>query len=479
MAGASTAALAGALALIGIATLPAVVVAGVLGPGQAVTLSEPAALYGGYAETALTAAIWIAVGVLVVARALSFLKGSPLTAAARLAIGASAALLWLELLALLHPLKPLVDALFQAHRLEWVMAGRYFFTQPMPDGVEFPYAIALYAFAAPWTLVSADHVALLRVVVMTLQAIAGACLYPMAARVWEDRRAGVVAVLLFHLIPLPYVVIGNGNLTNMFGQSVALASIAIIVVTAPRPSRVTTVAALSLVVALGLLAHVSTFGLLSGTLVLVAALYAWRGGAAGRASAVAIAVAATLAAVLSVALYYRHFGEVYAHAIERVAAAPAPVVAEDPQPAAPDDERGPPGPSRLSRARLTVAAAQTAANIGWPVLVLAIAAAPAVVRARDRLSLAVTAWVALWVLGTVAVLMTRVGPEFERYAVEFLGRINLATYPAAVLLAARACSAAWSGRHAGAGGAARAVTAGILLAWAATIGIDSWLNWMR
>ena len=75
--------------------------------------------------------------------------------------------LYLLLLAVLHPSKALVDALFHAHRLEWVRAGNYFFTQPMPDGVAFPYAIALYVVASPWMALTRDHVALLRIVVCT------------------------------------------------------------------------------------------------------------------------------------------------------------------------------------------------------------------------------------------------------------------------------------------------------------------------
>ena len=128
----------------------------------------------------------------------------PLDPAARSVVMFSGAVLFLKLLALLHPSKLLIDALFHAHRLEWVMAGRYYFTQPMPSGVQFPYAIALYVFAAPWAAFTRDHVALLRIVVAVCQAVAGATLYPMVARNWHDRRAAVIAVMLFHTVPLPY-----------------------------------------------------------------------------------------------------------------------------------------------------------------------------------------------------------------------------------------------------------------------------------
>src|SRR6476620_8543619 len=102
---------------------------------------------------------------LLIARALGWRKGAPLTHSARFVVAFTAAALFLKLLALLHPSKLPIDVVFQAHRLEWVLQGRYFFTQPMPSGVEFPYAIALYVFSAPWTAFTRDYVSLLRIVV--------------------------------------------------------------------------------------------------------------------------------------------------------------------------------------------------------------------------------------------------------------------------------------------------------------------------
>src|SRR4029453_15971721 len=69
----------------------------------------------------------------------------------------------------------IVDALFQGDRLEWVLSGRYYFTQTMPDGVRFPYAIALYVFSMPWTYFTRDYVTLLRIVVCAAGAPGGGC----------------------------------------------------------------------------------------------------------------------------------------------------------------------------------------------------------------------------------------------------------------------------------------------------------------
>jgi hypothetical protein len=41
-----------------------------------------------------------------------------------------------------------------------------------------------------------------------------------------DRRAASLAAVLFQLVPLPFDTLGNANLPNMFGQSMALATIA-------------------------------------------------------------------------------------------------------------------------------------------------------------------------------------------------------------------------------------------------------------
>ena len=103
--------------------------------------------------------------------------------------------LWLKLIALLHPAKPVVDALFNAHRLDWVLAGKYYFTQPFIGGVEMPYAIGLYVFASLWTWITSDHTALIRGVTAASDVAAGALLYPIVLRAWGQRRTAVLAVL--------------------------------------------------------------------------------------------------------------------------------------------------------------------------------------------------------------------------------------------------------------------------------------------
>jgi len=189
---------------------------------------------------------------------------------ARFAIAFSAGALYLQLLALLNPSKPLVDALFHAHRFEYVLAGRFYFTQLSTSATPFPYAIGLYLFAAPWAFLTGNHVALLRVIVSAAEVMAGALLYVMVVRAWGQRLVGAVAVALFSLVPVSYGIIGNANMTNAFGQAVSIVTIALVTVLAERLRRVGPFVGVVLLATLGLMCHVSTVVLLTSTLLTIA-----------------------------------------------------------------------------------------------------------------------------------------------------------------------------------------------------------------
>ncbi len=101
----------------------------------------------------------------------------------------------------------------------------YLFTQPMPDGVAFPYAIGLYVVSLPWMALTRDHVTLLRIVVCTAHILAGLLLYVAIVRRLQDQLAGALAVVLWSLVPTWFLVVGNANLTGAFGQSAATATL--------------------------------------------------------------------------------------------------------------------------------------------------------------------------------------------------------------------------------------------------------------
>ncbi len=100
---------------------------------------------------------------------------------------------------------PIGDGVFHAHRFEWVLAGRLYFTSLTPDNYAFPYPIFLYLVSAPFAWLTSDtldRLALLRIVATAADAVAAALLYWMIVRATADRIAGVAAVLWYHAIPM-------------------------------------------------------------------------------------------------------------------------------------------------------------------------------------------------------------------------------------------------------------------------------------
>ena len=241
---------------------------------------------------------------------------------ARFAAAFAAAALYLKLLVLLHPSMPTGEAVFQAHRFEWVLSGRYFFTSIAPGGFQVPHAIGLYVFAAPWTLLGHGLpylVSLLRIVVATADTLAGLLLYLMVLRASGDRVAGAMAAALFHLVPLGMTVQTTGHLTNAFGQSWFLATLGLVSlgVVRQRATRGVILATAAAVVAA--LSHGGTFVIAVSVLVLVAASFAWRGNEVLRTSARPIATVALLAGAIAIAVYYAHFWETYREQAARIA----------------------------------------------------------------------------------------------------------------------------------------------------------------
>lgn len=444
-----------------------------LAAAQAIPLATGAAPYGAYSGLAVRLALWIGLAVLAGTTLARRRTGSQrLRNTAKFAIAMSAAVLYLQLLALLHPSKTVVDAVFHAHRLEWVLSGRLLFTQPLGSGIQFPYAIGLYVFAAPFSLFTDNHVALLRIVVCAIEIVAGTLLYVMVVRAWGDRLAAAVAVALFSLVPMKYLFIGSANLTNVFGQSLALATMAAVTTLPLRAGHPGQVAAVAVLAAWAFLCHVSTVATLLTILTITAVLYRVFGGPALREPAKRTLAAAVVAALLAVALYYGHFGEVYRNALRlRAQNTATQGVASPPgQPGA--------GPTKYRSftplpVRIRDAVALTVQSVGWPILVLAAAGGWQLWRRRrpDRLVLALMAWTLTYLIFFAAAVM-RVDTQYQRYSYEFVGRLTYATYPAAILLAAVGATWAWRA------GRVTRVASAILMLAALAMGARSWLTWL-
>ena len=473
----SAALLGAALGLTGITAGSAVGGTVLLAAAQAVPLSSGVAPYASYPATMVWLAAWIALLTLVGLKAIEVGIGHALRNAARFAVLFSAGVLYLKLLGLFHPSKALVDAMFHAHRFDAVLAGRFYFTQLSTSATPFPYAIGLYLFAAPWSLLTRDHVALLRIVVCAAEAIAGGLVYLMIVRTWGDRLMGAVAVALVNLVRVSYAVVGHANLTNAFGQSVALVTIVAVTVWTLEAGRLGQLIALCLLSTLALLSHVTTFTFLLATLLAIALLYRWKGGPALRAPARSVLLAVTIAVVLSVLLYWGHFGDVYKAQLARVRTAQVAQVAPAQAPAATAPGDGGPLFGRVTiplQGRGGDGLAQTVANIGWPILILACVGAWRLLvgRARDRLVLVLVAWGVAGLAFVLASIVTATDMRYQQDAYEFIGRVEHASYPVAVILAA--CGAVWAWR---AGTATRLVSGALLLA-AVFTAVRAWMIWL-
>jgi hypothetical protein len=455
-----------AFALLGLRLRHALSAVAVLAVLQALPLASGPAPYLPFSATMIWFALWIGIAAVVLVAALDGLRPPGLQQSARVAIAVSAVVLDLKLLGLLHPSKLIIDAIFHAHRLEWVMAGRFYFTQPMPGGVTFPYAIGRYVFAAPWSVFTGDHVALLKVVVCSAQAVAGALFYPVVRKAWNDPVAAVTAVVLFHVVPLPFGLLGNANLTNTFGEAVSLA--AVLTASLVPGARPLPLIVLFLVASLAFLSHVSTFALLGVTLVALAGAYRMFGGPALRPLSWSIGLVTIAAAMLAVILYYGHFEEVYKKALR--VRADATVAQPQAQPEATAVPPAPPGPSLGARIGYSIRSA--IGTIGWPIVLLAIVGVwrSIVERTNDRATLAATAR-AVSGLVFIGVAVMRVDQPFKRYAAEFFGRVLLATLPAAVVLAARGTGWAWNG------GLTLRLGSALLVLLALASGIQNWISW--
>lgn len=469
--------------------------------GMAMLLGTGGAVYGSYAAS-VSPWVWpVAAAVIGIAQAPRLFRRPPVSTAAVGAIAIAAVACFLKLAGLLHPSKLLIDAVFHAHRLEWVRDGRYFFTQPMPDGVSFPYAIGLYVVASPLVDVVRDHVSLLRVVVVAAEAIATGMLYLLVVRTGARPAAGVIAVLLASVIPLPLAVLGNANLTNSFAQAIALIAVVLAAVVDTRVSRVLGWTALTLTSALALLSHVSTAAVTSCTLAAIGIWTFATGERPTRPYARGVVLAAVAAAVAAFVLYYSHFPEVYRAAWTRMRAQTAEVGSAQPKSAdaAPSVDAAPSAdatpsanasPSAdiaiLSRQlawheRASNTVTQTASDIGWPVLLLAAVGGWHVWRnkSRDRASLALMAWVAVWMAALMFGTGTRVDVQYQRYAAEFIGRINLAGFPAVVSFAGIGAGHAFAAGRSSLRARAWAALCLLLVVVAVWNGAVHWISWLQ
>ena len=445
--GAATSAgvLAAAVALLGVTAPAAVVTAVLTGAASSVLMARGFAPFTGFPMQATWAALWTALFLVVAARGLEWRTRKALRNTARFALAFTAYAAFVKLLVVVHPDLPIGDALFHAHRFRLVDSGTYVFTSIAPGNYSFPYAPGLYVAALPFAdLVTrnAGDMALLRILVVAVDAVAGALLYFAVVRAWGDRLAAAFSVPLYHFLPLNFEIVTVANLTNAFAQ--ALAVFALVLIASPR-LRLEHKLALGLLAALfaaAFMSHTSTFALLFPAALLIALAFFWKGGPALRSPAMAVTVAAGVALLIAVAIYYRHFGDVYRAEWARISTETA--------------SNAPDAGGRTAMDRFLDVPRQMNLMYGIPAMLLAVVGTYAMVArsARDRLSLALLGW-------TISCLMF--------FAIGILTPVDMRYYLAAIpaVAAAAAAGASWMwAKH----GMARGASV-LLLVWAAIIGI--------
>lgn len=395
---------------------------------QAFPLTVQFAPYGAYAVRVRWMAAWAWCPLLVLA-ACQAIRRREFVAYERAVALVSASSFYLKLLALLHPAKEVVDAIFQAHRFEWVLAGQYYFTSVTPRGYKFPYAIGLYLVAAPFAALM-DHVSLLRVIVLATWMAAGVALYLVTARVWHDRLAGALAAVLFNTVPIVFDVVASANHPNAFGETMAPVAICAFVWLIDRWSRLAwAVPAVATLIVVALLSHLSTFATLSVTLLAAsAAVWFWGSDVVKRRALVA-GVLVTGMIVVAVGVYYGHFADTYLGQIKRVRAetgnlpASRTFVLVDPTQRR-DVARGTTPAAPPFWMRLVQPVAQSGTSFGWPTLALALAGGWQLRRSRrrDPLTLALVGWLAMFLLFFLAGTWT---PVEMRYHLATSGAVAL------------------------------------------------------
>ena len=436
-AGAGLAAIATPFAAAGLAMVAAA--------GFAALVARGFGAYTEYPDLLARLVVWMFVFVAAAVIGAQMVRRVSWSTSARFVVAFSAVVATLKVALLLHPDMPVGDAMFQAHRFHYVLAGNFFFTSIAPGNYSFPYAPGLYVAALPFAdLVTrgAGDMALLRIIVICADAIAAALLYFAVARTGAP-LAGVFAVVLYHLTPLDYRIATVGNLTNAFAHSVAVCAFAILA--APIWSgRLRPVAAtvLAIVLTFAFVSHTSTFAVVSAAAIAIAALFLLSGNAELRRTGILASIAVAVAIIAAILLYYAHFTDTYRTEWARISRETAN--------AAPDaGGRG---------------IAQRAASVprylylyyGIPLLILT-AWGLALMRRWDRLTLTVAGWsvacCAFLVLGLVT-------PVDMRY--------YLTAIPALAVAAGGAVEYGWAR-----GGGARWAAAALVM-WAAVGGVETW-----
>jgi hypothetical protein len=282
--------------------------------------------------------------------------------------------------------------------------------------------------------------------------LAGLSLYAIVSRTWRDSAAGIVALVLFHTTPIASAVVGTGNLTNAFGESIALLTVATVVSMPLAWPAWVWLSVPMLVASVAFVAHFSTFMVLALTLCAIGLVYCVVGGPTLQRAASCVLMSLGLAVVVSVLLFYGHFWSTYRGQAARLAgevktivsvdqkkSGPAPQLSPVPAPQQPQTtpQTARPAPHRQRPSvmdRLSTLGRRTRTAYGWPLPAIAMLGLVLLIRRklRDRLSLAIAGW-----------LVTLVGCSALAVFTPLELRYQLAVAPALAILGGFAAAVWW------------------------------------
>ena len=421
-------------------------VTAVVALGLAALVARGFGAYTDYPDLIARLSAWLFLLTTVIVIGLQAFQRAAWSATARCVVAFSAGAALLKLGLLLHPDMPVGDAMFQAHRFHYVLGGNFYFTSIAPGNYSFPYAPGLYVLAMPFAgLVTrgAGDMALLRTIVVCVDAIAAAMLYFALARS-ESPRAGALAVVLYHLTPLDYRIATVGNLTNAFAQSVAVVAFAVVATPAWTGRRgLFSAAVFTVMLTYAFVSHTSTFAVVSVAGAVIGGLFLLSANREIRRAGVTAGVGAGVAILAAVLIYYGHFGETYRTEWARISTETA---------AAAPDAGGRGVPQRMASVPRYLYL-----YFGIPLLMLAGWGLTLMRNRRDQLTLATIGWSCACLAFLVLGLLT---PVDMRY--------YLTAIPPLAVAAGIGSAYGWAR-----GGSARVIAAG-LLAWAWGVGVRTW-----
>lgn len=154
-------------------------------------------------------------------------------------VGVLGLLLLVELVIVTYPLMLSSDANFQANRMGEFLSGNWHPTSVTQHEPAFriPYPVSLYVVAAPLTAVGLDSVTALEIVVAVFDVLVSALLVFLGSRFMNDLSTGLLAAVLYQLVPMNAWSLSAGNFTNIFAVAMLAVTFCLLLVAATEGQR--------------------------------------------------------------------------------------------------------------------------------------------------------------------------------------------------------------------------------------------------